>query len=124
MARNVAIGRAINPQLVEAQLEGGAVQGLGFALTEDFTIDHESGRVLTDSLLTYRVPRATEIPEIETILIEDPAAAGPPIRNVRYSAAIEGKADLAGHAEIDAYDPSATSADNFCWDARQASPRM
>ncbi len=40
------IGRAINPQLVEAQMEGGTVQGLGFALTEDFTIDPLTGRVL------------------------------------------------------------------------------
>lgn len=71
------IGRAINPQLVEGQIEGGAVQGLGFALTEDFVIDPETGAVLSDSLLTYRVPTIEDIPELETILVEDPYVGGP-----------------------------------------------
>jgi xanthine dehydrogenase molybdenum-binding subunit len=71
------IGRAINPQLVEGQIEGGAIQGLGFALTEDFVIDPDTGVVLSNSLQTYRVPTANDIPEIEIILVEDPYAGGP-----------------------------------------------
>ncbi len=71
------IGRAINPQLVEGQMEGGAIQGLGFALTEDFVIDPDTGRVLSDSLLTYRLPTVMDVPEMENILVEDPSPAGP-----------------------------------------------
>lgn len=71
------IGRAINPLLVEGQMEGGAVQGLGFALTEDFTIDPDTGRVLSDNLFAYRPPMATDVPPMENILVEDPAPFGP-----------------------------------------------
>lgn len=71
------IGRAINPQIVEGQLEGSAVQGVGFALTEDFVIDPDSGEVLSDSLLTYRLPTTMDVPELETLLVEDPLPKGP-----------------------------------------------
>jgi xanthine dehydrogenase molybdenum-binding subunit len=71
------IGRAINPLLVEAQMEGSLVQGVGFALTEDFVIDPETGRVLSDSLLTYRLPSTMDVPDQEHLLVEDPLAAGP-----------------------------------------------
>ena len=71
------IGRAINPLLVEAQLEGSAIQGIGFALTEDFVIDPESGEVLSDSLLTYRLPTTMDVPELDNMLVEDPLPAGP-----------------------------------------------
>jgi xanthine dehydrogenase molybdenum-binding subunit len=71
------IGRAINPLLVEAQLEGGAVQGFGFALTEDYLIDPDSGEVLHDSLLTYRIPTVMDVPEMDLVLVEDPYRDGP-----------------------------------------------
>ncbi len=71
------IGRAINPQAVEGQLQGGAVQGLGFALTEDFAIDKTSGETLTNNFATYRIPSIRDIPEMEIILVEDPAPNGP-----------------------------------------------
>ena len=71
------IGKAINPQSVEGQLEGGVVQGLGFALTEDFVVDEKTGRVLSDSFATYKLPGCSEIPEIKSILIEDPTPFGP-----------------------------------------------
>ena len=71
------IGRAINPQAVEGQLQGGAVQGLGFALTEDFAIDKTSGETLTDNFASYRIPTIRDIPEMEIILVEDPAPNGP-----------------------------------------------
>ncbi len=71
------IGRAINPLLVEAQMEGSLVQGIGFALTEDFVIDPETGKVLSDSLLTYRLPSTMDVPPMEHLLIEEPLEAGP-----------------------------------------------
>ncbi|MDQ1850181.1 molybdopterin-dependent oxidoreductase [Gemmobacter fulvus] len=71
------IGRAINPLLVEAQMEGSLVQGIGFALTEDFVIDPDTGRVLSDSLLTYRLPTTMDVPDMAHLLVEDPLEAGP-----------------------------------------------
>ncbi len=71
------IGRAINPVLVESQIQGGAVQGLGFALKEDFVLDQKTGEVLNDTLLTYTVPTVMDVPEFETLLIEDPFEKGP-----------------------------------------------
>jgi len=71
------IGRAINPQNVEGGLEGGAVQGLGYALSEDLIIDKKTGQVLTDSFATYKIPSTLDIPDIEIILVEEPAPTGP-----------------------------------------------
>lgn len=71
------IGRAINPLLVEAQMEGSLMQGVGFALTEDYVLDPETGAVLSDSLLTYRLPTTLDVPEMEHLLVEDPLEAGP-----------------------------------------------
>ena len=71
------IGRAINPQTVEGQLEGGVVQGIGFALSEDFMVDKGTGETLSDSFATYKIPSALDIPEIEVILVEEPVSSGP-----------------------------------------------
>ncbi|HEX2441109.1 MAG TPA: xanthine dehydrogenase family protein molybdopterin-binding subunit [Methylomirabilota bacterium] len=69
-------GKAINPLGVEGQMQGGAVQSLGIALTEGFMYD-ESGRLMNASLLDYRKLTAADLPNIETIIIEVPAPAGP-----------------------------------------------
>ncbi|WP_284163443.1 xanthine dehydrogenase family protein molybdopterin-binding subunit [Frigidibacter sp. SD6-1] len=71
------IGRAINPLLVESQMQGAAVQGLGFALKEDFVLDQKTGEVLNDTLLTYLAPTVMDVPELETLMIEDPFEKGP-----------------------------------------------
>ncbi|MFC1909949.1 xanthine dehydrogenase family protein molybdopterin-binding subunit [Chloroflexota bacterium] len=71
------IGRAINPQSVEGQLEGGAAQGIGLVLTEDFVVDGVSGRTLSDSFATYKIPSALDMPEMDIIIVEDPAPKGP-----------------------------------------------
>jgi len=71
------IGRAINPLNVEGQLEGGAAQGIGYALSEDLVIDKETGNTLSDSFATYKIPSALDMPEIEVILVEEPAPSGP-----------------------------------------------
>jgi len=71
------IGRAINPQNVEGQLQGGTAQGLGYALYEDLVIDKITGNTLSDSFATYKIPSSLDIPEIEVILVEEPASSGP-----------------------------------------------
>jgi CO/xanthine dehydrogenase Mo-binding subunit/aerobic-type carbon monoxide dehydrogenase small subunit (CoxS/CutS family) len=65
------VGRAINPMLVEGQIHGGIAQGLGLALTEEFI----PGR--TENLHDYLIPTFGDMPEIETILIEDAEPLGP-----------------------------------------------
>jgi aldehyde oxidoreductase len=65
------VGRAINPTLVEGQIEGGAAQGLGMALMEEFF----PGK--GENLHDYLIPTIGEMPAVESILIEDPSAAGP-----------------------------------------------
>jgi CO/xanthine dehydrogenase Mo-binding subunit len=69
-------GKAINPLGVEGQMQGGAVQSLGIALTEGFMYD-DNGRLMNASLLDYRKLTAADLPNIETIIIEVPAPAGP-----------------------------------------------
>jgi len=65
------VGRAINPTLVEGQIEGGAAQGLGMALMEEFF----PGK--GENLHDYLIPTIGDMPPVESILIEDPAAVGP-----------------------------------------------
>src|SRR5260221_2361741 len=65
------VGRAINPTLVEGQIEGGAAQGLGMALMEEFF----PGK--GENLHDYLIPTIGDIPPVESILIEDPSAAVP-----------------------------------------------
>jgi len=69
-------GRAINPLGVEGQMQGGAVQSLGIALTEALTYD-DGGRLTNPSLLDYRKLTAADLPNIETIIVEVPSPAGP-----------------------------------------------
>lgn len=65
------VGRAINPTLVEGQIEGGAAQGLGMALMEEFI----PGK--GENLHDYLIPTVGDIPVIESILIEDASPIGP-----------------------------------------------
>ena len=65
------VGRAINPLLVEGQVEGGIAQGLGMALMEEYV----PGR--TENLHDYLIPTIGDVPEIETILVEVPDPEGP-----------------------------------------------
>jgi carbon-monoxide dehydrogenase large subunit len=69
------VGVAINPMAVEGQIEGGAVQGIGRALSEAVVI--QDGRILNPSLTTYLMPLAPDIPAIETVLVEVPTEDGP-----------------------------------------------
>ena len=65
------VGRAINPTLIEGQIEGGAAQGLGQALMEEFF----PGK--GENLHDYLIPSAGDMPPVESILIEDPSPIGP-----------------------------------------------
>ncbi len=69
------VGRAINPGMVEGQVVGGALQGLGAALGE--CLVHEEGRAVNPSYLHYTLPRATTVGDVRVELVEGPEPAGP-----------------------------------------------
>ena len=70
------VGKAINPKLIEGQLEGGFVQGLGYALFEEMIWDN--GRLANPNLMDYKVPGALDVPHnIHSIIIELPEPDGP-----------------------------------------------
>jgi xanthine dehydrogenase molybdenum-binding subunit len=71
------VGKAINPTLVEGQIDGGVVMGLGYALTEELKVDPESGRVLNPNFRDYRLPTVFDVPDISHILIETAEPTGP-----------------------------------------------
>jgi CO/xanthine dehydrogenase Mo-binding subunit len=65
------VGRAINPTLIEGQIEGGVAQGIGMALMEEFF----PGK--GENLHDYLIPSAGDVPPVESILIVDPSSIGP-----------------------------------------------
>ncbi|HEC36563.1 MAG TPA: aldehyde oxidase, partial [Anaerolineae bacterium] len=70
------VGRAVNPRLVEGQIEGGVVQALGWATVENFIA--QGGRLLTDRLSTYLIPTALDVPaEVKSVIVENPDPRGP-----------------------------------------------
>lgn len=72
----VDVGRAINPRLVDVQVEGGFVQGMGFALYEEMVWD--GPRLVNPSLMDYKIPTSLDSPEmLHSIIIEDPEPSGP-----------------------------------------------
>jgi CO/xanthine dehydrogenase Mo-binding subunit len=64
-------GTAVHPSYVEGQMQGGAVQGIGWALNEEYYYD-EQGRMANSSFLDYRIPTALDVPMIDTIIVEVP----------------------------------------------------
>ena len=69
------VGKAINPSNVEGQIEGGAVMGAGYALTEEMKM--ERGYLKTKSLGEYMIPTSLDVPSIESHIIEVPISKGP-----------------------------------------------
>lgn len=69
------VGRAINPMSVEGQIQGGSVQGLGYALMEE--VLYEGGRMLNNQFSTYLIPTARDVPPIHAHIVEHPAGVGP-----------------------------------------------
>jgi CO/xanthine dehydrogenase Mo-binding subunit len=70
------VGRAINPAAVEAQMHGGAVQGVGWGLFERLVFD-ESGTPITGSFMDYTMPKASQSPSVDAVLVEVPSELGP-----------------------------------------------
>ena len=68
-------GKAINPKGVEGQIEGGAVQGLGFALMEDMIV--KDGKFLNSRFSTYLIPTAADVPRIDPLIVEVYDPTGP-----------------------------------------------
>ena len=65
------VGRAIHPAYVEGQLQGGVVQGIGWALNEEYVYDAD-GILANPGFLDYRVPVASDLPFIDTFIVEVP----------------------------------------------------
>ena len=62
-------GKAIHPSYVEGQIQGGAVQGIGWALNEEYVFD-DSGSMLNPTFLDYRMPTSLDLPMIDTVVVE------------------------------------------------------
>jgi CO/xanthine dehydrogenase Mo-binding subunit len=70
------VGRAINPATVEGQIHGGGAQGVGWGMYEAIVHD-ENGSPITGSLMDYTIPKASQLPELQAILVEVPSPIGP-----------------------------------------------
>ena len=64
-------GRAVHPSYVEGQMQGGAVQGIGWALNEEYIYDQD-GRLENPGFLDYRIPVCSDVPMIDTVIVEVP----------------------------------------------------
>lgn len=71
------IGRAINPTIVEGQIEGGLFQGIGFTLSEEMVVDPQTGSPMNLSFMDYKILTADDLPKFETILVEGGDGNGP-----------------------------------------------
>ena len=69
------VGKCVNPTQVENQMQGGAVQGIGWALSEEYVYD-DQGLMRNASFLDYRMPTALDLPMIGTVILETPADDG------------------------------------------------
>ncbi|MBU97086.1 MAG: oxidoreductase [Dehalococcoidia bacterium] len=65
------VGKAVHPQYAEGQIQGGAVQGIGWALNEEYFLT-DDGAMANKSFLDYRMPTSLDMPMIDTIMVEVP----------------------------------------------------
>jgi CO/xanthine dehydrogenase Mo-binding subunit len=92
-------GRAINPAIVEGQLQGGAAQGIGAGLWEELVYD-EAGQLVTGSLMDYGVPKADQLPPLAVAHLDHPSTVNElGIKGVGESGAIPGAAAVANAVE-------------------------
>jgi CO/xanthine dehydrogenase Mo-binding subunit len=92
-------GRAINPALVEGQLQGGAAQAIGTALMEEVVYDAQ-GQLLTGSLMDYAIPKAADLPWLDVALDEHPSIVNPlGAKGVGESGCIAGASAVANAVE-------------------------
>ena len=69
-------GKAIHPSYVEGQIQGGAVQGIGWALNEEYYLN-EQGQMMNSTFLDYRMPISLDLPMIDTVIVEVPNPGHP-----------------------------------------------
>jgi CO/xanthine dehydrogenase Mo-binding subunit len=69
------VGKALNPQIITGQIEGAAIMGLGYGLTENFVVEEGINR--TDSLHKVNIPTAADVPEIKSVIVEVPHPFSP-----------------------------------------------
>ena len=62
-------GKAVHPSYVEGQMQGGAAQGIGWALNEEYFFN-DRGEMLNSSFLDYRMPTSLDLPMIDTVIVE------------------------------------------------------
>jgi CO/xanthine dehydrogenase Mo-binding subunit len=65
------VGRALHPSYVEGQIQGGVVQGIGWALSEEYLFDKQ-GKLENAGFLDYRMPVCSDVPMIEPVMLEIP----------------------------------------------------
>ncbi|MEP0941656.1 MAG: xanthine dehydrogenase family protein molybdopterin-binding subunit [Rhizobiaceae bacterium] len=71
------VGTVVNPMLLEGQLVGGIVQGIGQALLEDVVYEPDTGQLLSGSFMDYAMPRAADVPPIEIECLGTPTQSNP-----------------------------------------------
>jgi CO/xanthine dehydrogenase Mo-binding subunit len=71
----IDVGKAVNPDQVEAQIEGGTLQATGYALTEELVLDE--GKILNPNLSAYIVPTTLDAPRVHAYFVEAPYSEGP-----------------------------------------------
>jgi carbon-monoxide dehydrogenase large subunit len=102
LLKHVAVhdcGRPINPMVVEGQLHGGMVQGIGSALLEELIHDDE-GQLLTGTFMEYALPRAADVPPLDVTHLDFPSAINPlGIKGVGESGIIAPPAAIANAVE-------------------------
>ena len=97
-------GTVINPAIVDGQIHGGVAQGVGGGLTEEMVYD-EQGQLLSGSLMDYAIPKALDLPPIETIHLEYPSPRNPlGMKGIGEGGAISPPAAIANAVE-DALSP-------------------
>lgn len=97
----VDVGKALNPDICEGQVEGAVAQGLGYALTEEIKIGSE-GQVLNPTFMDYKIFCADDMPELTTILVEAEEPTGPFGAKSVAEIAINGPAPAISNAVYDA----------------------
>ena len=70
------VGKAVHPSYVEGQIQGGVVQGIGWALNEEYFFD-DAGRMSNSTFLDYRMPTSLDLPMIDTVIVEVPNPGHP-----------------------------------------------